>query len=589
MDVPKTLDELIETVKQRRSRSVYGIKTADRYLSEINACLNRRGPCPLRTFGDNAPEQWADMLKEAEHKLVYAARGAGIDRKSIVKNGDEDDEDRGPVLMTFEAIVTSARKDRDGDVLDTRGARVDPNMPLLWQHITIQPIGKYVRTVLHTDELLKARFELADLPLGNDAAVLIEMGALRISHGFIPDMDEMQPMERGGFYFGAFDIYEASLVSVPSNIDAVITAYSRKQLKTGVFRRWAKRYYDKRKKVFAKTQSKKQRLAKDSAKENGKAEDLATKEALKKARKRALEILHEAESRRKPCEKCKKQKMFLPMVAGVEGSWEWTTAHLQAGLHEYMEEAGVLPEDGWCELIATWNNRALVATIGPDRPWLEDEVYRCRWAYDEETNSPRWVGEPTLAEIAVTVRERAIELASRRGFYKGYLRRARTPSFNGIEETPWSKPTLSDYRAGLDLPDGANWEDLTKAQKQRIVSHTLIGDANAETFAEANAFPVVNPRTGKLNANALRNAIARAPQANIPEETATSIQTVARRLLDQNFREERSYDVLEKDLYFAAMRESWRKVARTSDNLSLLADALERDAERKELERVLFE
>lgn len=587
MDKPKSLQELVALVRKRRTRSIYGIKTADKYLSEISACLSQKGPCPLQTFGDNAPGQWQDMLKASEEKLVYAPIGAKVDAKSITKDADEDDR---PVLMSFDAIVTTTRQDRDGDVLDTKGARVDKNMPLLWQHITLQPIGRYVRTIKHTDRMLKCRFELADTPLGRDAAVLVEVGALRLSHGFIPDLDEMEPLDDGGFLFREFDIYEASLVSVPSNVDAVITAYSRKQFNTPVFREWAKQYYDKRKKVFASQKKGQQGTKRKHTKSTQvKASLPVTIHVGIGDQNNDQACSCKAKQEKKTDGNTAESKMFLPTVAGVEGSWEWTRAYLEASMHDFMEEKGAVPEDGWCELIATWNNRALVFAAGPTRPWLEDEIYRCRWAYDEETNMPRWVGEPTLVDIAVTVRERAVELASRRGFYKGYLRRARTPSFQGTEETSWSKPTLADYRAGLDLPQDANWEDLTQEQKRKIVSHTLIGDANAETFAEANAFPVVNPRTGKLNANALRNAIARAPQANLPEETIESIQTVARRLLDQNFREERGYDVLEKDLYFAAMRESWQKLQHTSDTLSMLADALQRDAERRELDQLLFQ
>lgn len=129
-----------------------------------------------------------------------------------------------------------------------------------------------------------------------------------------------------------------------------------------------------------------------------------------------------------------------------------------------------------------------------------------------------------------------------------HLARARTPTFSGTSEAEWSKPTLADYRTGLDLPD-VEWPDLSAEDRGRIVAHTLIGSAQADTFDGANFFPVVSPGTGDLNANALRNAISRAPQADISVETAESIQAMARRLLDEEFGDDddrEDYGALEK-------------------------------------------
>ena len=556
----KILRRLLKEVRNRRKKSVLGLHTADRYCAEIV-----QSPAEFALSGlASDPAKAAQMLKDAESKLTYCAPGARVNVRSIKRPRGNGDDVR-PVLMTFDAVVTTSRRDRDGDVLNTKGATVDDRMPLLWQHITVQPIGRYVRTVKHTEKALKATFELADIPLARDAAALVELGALRMSHAFIPDPDTIEPLEDGGYYFGAFDIYEASLVSVPSNVDAVITAYSRKQLKTPLVRRWAKKYFERRRKPIPTRLNKNERLA----------------ERLESAEK------SEGNNRMNTMAAEQTKGIALPNVPGFEGSWEWTQALLGATVEEFLRNAGRLSPEGWGYILATWDGSAVVAAIEPNRPSVEDLVLRAKWEYDDETGQPKWVGQPELVDVRVTVRERSILLAQERGVYKGYLRRARRPKFDGTEETPWSKPTLSDYRAGLNLPEDAQWEDLTQAQKQRIVEHTLIGSADADTFAEANAFPVVNPRTGKLNANALRNAIARAPQANIPAETAQSIQSVARRLLDENFREERSYDILERDLYYTATKESWEKLQRTAENLLAIAHGKRREQDRAELEELL--
>lgn len=72
--------------------------------------------------------------------------------------------------------------------------------------------------------------------------------------------------------------------------------------------------------------------------------------------------------------------------------------------------------------------------------------------------------------------------------------------YNGTESTAWSGVTLKDF--GVD----GRWEDLPRDERAKIAAHFLIGDADAETFEDLK-FPVVNPRTGKLNERALRAVI----------------------------------------------------------------------------------
>jgi hypothetical protein len=72
--------------------------------------------------------------------------------------------------------------------------------------------------------------------------------------------------------------------------------------------------------------------------------------------------------------------------------------------------------------------------------------------------------------------------------------------YNGTESTAWSGVTLKDF--GVD----GRWGDLPRDERAKIAAHFLIGDADAETFEDLK-FPVVNPRTGKLNERALRAVI----------------------------------------------------------------------------------
>ena len=127
------------------------------------------------------------------------------------------------------------------------------------------------------------------------------------------------------------------------------------------------------------------------------------------------------------------------------------------------------------------------------------------------------------------------------------LSKARIPSYEGTETIDWScvSKTWESFRAGYykftdaDGNDDERVEDAPAEMRAWIASKTLLGDPDADTFEDLVMFPVVNPGTNKLNAGAVRNAISRAPQANISATTAASVQDVGRRLLDKEFSEER--------------------------------------------------
>ncbi len=146
--------------------------------------------------------------------------------------------------MDFDAVITSTRRDRDSDILESSGATVDPNAVLLWQHIPMLPIGRLLAVTEQSDSRIKARLSIADTELGRDAATLAEFGALKISHGFEPV--EFEPLPDRGWHIKRFEIYEISLVSVPSNRDAVITAFSRDKLRSPLLKQWASAFHHAR-------------------------------------------------------------------------------------------------------------------------------------------------------------------------------------------------------------------------------------------------------------------------------------------------------------------------------------------------------
>jgi hypothetical protein len=153
--------------------------------------------------------------------------------------------------MDFECVLTSTRPDRHGDVLESAGAIVDPKMPLLLQHNPDWNIGKLLEVTKQSKRQVKVKNSIADTTMGRDAAQLVEFGSLRISHGFFPEewevrKDPKNPERPIGYHITKFRVVEVSLVSVPANEDAVITAYSRNKFCDPRVKAWAKGLFDKR-------------------------------------------------------------------------------------------------------------------------------------------------------------------------------------------------------------------------------------------------------------------------------------------------------------------------------------------------------
>jgi len=208
------LEELLTELAARKNKKRWGIGTAAQYLKGLS-------PETL----DVDPAEWSAVLKAAERVMTYCAPDMfPVKRASKVKTEG--------AIMEFDAIVTSNRIDRDGDILEPKGARVDERSPLLWQHSPMHPIGKLVGVLGQNTKRVSARFAIADTPLGREAAEMVKFGALRISHGFNPE--EYEERTKGGkgddaedflgWHITKYEIMEVSLVSVPSNADAVITA-----------------------------------------------------------------------------------------------------------------------------------------------------------------------------------------------------------------------------------------------------------------------------------------------------------------------------------------------------------------------------
>lgn len=126
-------------------------------------------------------------------------------------------------------IATTPSTDRVGDVVEPLGVSFKNPMPLLWQHRHDKPVG-FVKFDKPTKDGITFEAELPQIG---------EPGALRdrieeawqsvkaglvsaVSIGFRPT--EYAYLDDGGVRFMKSEVYELSLVTIPANADAVITA-----------------------------------------------------------------------------------------------------------------------------------------------------------------------------------------------------------------------------------------------------------------------------------------------------------------------------------------------------------------------------
>jgi HK97 family phage prohead protease len=227
MQSHKSFIEAVSTRGCNESAFGYGITTAEPYVRQVLAMED----AGFKSGRPASPEQ---LIKDARGRLVYANEDmVGEKFASSVEGLDLKDIDvPANTLMLIQHVLTTDREDRDGDVLRTAGAMLDPKAPLLWQHQQFLPIGKVLKTLEQTTDSLKVVSALLDInELTTDVAKLVEAGVLRFSHGFrVLDYDmrkDEDDNETDGFEVKKFEILEASLVSVPSNVDAEIEIYSR--------------------------------------------------------------------------------------------------------------------------------------------------------------------------------------------------------------------------------------------------------------------------------------------------------------------------------------------------------------------------
>lgn len=129
------------------------------------------------------------------------------------------------------ASTFGGNPDSYGDVV-AKGAFLDslakrPNVRLLWQHDMGEPIGK-VLSLTEDDHGLFGRWSLVPTDAGTKAHKLLHAGLVdSLSIGFMPDQADYR--DDGVRVLKAVELVEVSIVTIPANTNAVITAFKADQ------------------------------------------------------------------------------------------------------------------------------------------------------------------------------------------------------------------------------------------------------------------------------------------------------------------------------------------------------------------------
>lgn len=156
---------------------------------------------------------------------------------------------------TFSATITTDAVDRDGEVVVPSGMNskdYESNPVLLYEHDVTRPIGKML-SMKRGDRFIEAEFALAPRPdthegewFPDTVASLLDFGALNtMSIGFLGI--ESRPATKADSekygsgvrrVYGKWKLLEVSVVSIPANQQAIVTAVRKGLVTTEAARRF---------------------------------------------------------------------------------------------------------------------------------------------------------------------------------------------------------------------------------------------------------------------------------------------------------------------------------------------------------------
>lgn len=142
------------------------------------------------------------------------------------KKFSEDDD-----FFYVEGIASTPKPDRVGDVMKPMGAKFQTPMPLLFQHQHSEVLGNVIEAKPNAKGIpFKARLPKVKEPgrlkdRVDEAIQSVKYGLITaFSIGFRPIDGKYKVLGTGGIEFDEWDWFELSLVTIPMNPDAVLTA-----------------------------------------------------------------------------------------------------------------------------------------------------------------------------------------------------------------------------------------------------------------------------------------------------------------------------------------------------------------------------
>lgn len=143
-----------------------------------------------------------------------------LDVKSFVDDADK---------FYIEGIASTPAPDRSRDIVEPMGAKFKTPMPLLWQHRHDQPVGHVTFAKATKDGIpfkaeipkikeegkLKDRIDEAIQSLQYRLVAAVSIGFKALEYAWMDD---------GGIHFTQWEWLELSLVTIPANSEAAITA-----------------------------------------------------------------------------------------------------------------------------------------------------------------------------------------------------------------------------------------------------------------------------------------------------------------------------------------------------------------------------
>ena len=428
MSINKTLLSAIQNRGQKRTEFGHGIHTADVF---VRTMAERIGLEPCYRCASTRQTSFDDILQKAAQTLVYSNSEMEIEEKAKRLPGlPKGIELPKNTLMVFKHTLTSSNKDRDGDILRSEGMELDPNMLLLWQHVSTMPIGKFLAVNQQNSKRVKVYSCIVDMnETSHDAAVMVDNDMGRFSHGF--RALEYEEMKDGndvvGFDVKRAEIMEESLVSVPANIDAdtedvLLSLVEGGKLTSPLMKEYGKILKEHRPVMVPGTSI--------TFREGGGSRELqcGSFADLKAAADAGLIVGGKASknedgfgegpegkagtSKEKDGneqgeeEKPGESEVKGVYIEGLEGSWEWIQDKLSQKTKPYLSSHKIkVSDDDWVHMTATYPDRAIVCV--ESRMKGTTEYYQIDWSMKD--NTPEYLGQPKSVRVNVTTSSKTTE------------------------------------------------------------------------------------------------------------------------------------------------------------------------------------